>query len=75
MIEKGANWLPGVKRQFEAVCLDQLRRRSPDVLLATPESARAQLEVADQATKNGEKEKTLVEIRKVVSNYLQQSRR
>jgi hypothetical protein len=68
-------WAVAMQRHLETVALKELRRRSPDVLLATAESVRAQVDEAARSAENREKDETLAEIQKVVSDYVQRSRK
>jgi hypothetical protein len=74
-VKRMPKWAMAMQRHFETVALKELRRRSPDVLLATAPSARAQLDEAARSAKNIEKDETLAEIQKVVFDYMQQSRK
>lgn len=72
-LKQSPNWAAAVQRHIEAVALEQLRRSSPDVLLSTPECDRAQVDPTARPVECEGEEKTLEEIQKVVSVYLQKS--
>ncbi len=74
-LKQPPNWATAVQRHFECLALEELRRSSPDVLLSTPESARAQVDPSARPAKSDGVEETLAEIQKVVGDYLQKSGR
>jgi hypothetical protein len=69
------NWAAAMQRHLEMLQLEELRRRSPDVLLSTPESARAQVDPSPRPAKTDGDDGTLAEVQKVIGQYLQKSRR
>jgi hypothetical protein len=73
-LEQPPNWATAVQRHIETVALEELRRNSPDVLLSTPESARAQIDPNANPPTGGIVNDTLADIQKVVGDYLQKSR-
>ena len=73
--EQAPNWAMAIQRHLETVAQEELRRRSPDVLLATTKSARAQIDEAARSARSREKDETLAEIQKVVKDYVQQSKK
>jgi hypothetical protein len=74
-LKQPPSWATAVQRYIEMLSLEELRRRSPDVLLSTPESARAQVDPSPRQEKTGEAEETLAEIQKVIRDYLKKSGR
>ena len=73
-LKQPPNWATAVQRHLETVALEELRRRSPDVLLRTLESARGQIAPSAQPAQNEAVDETLADIQKVVGNYLQKFR-
>jgi hypothetical protein len=63
------NWLTAVQRHVETVALEELRRRSPDVLLSR-DCVRAQIDPTETRGKSEDVEKTMEDILRVVSGYL-----
>jgi hypothetical protein len=72
-LKQAPNWATAVQRHVETVALEELRRTSPDVLLSSSDSVRAQLDHATRG-ENGAVEETLEEIQKVVRDYMQNSK-
>jgi hypothetical protein len=62
------------QRHLESIALEQLRRRSPDVLLGGPDSARTQINPSPRTTDKDTIDETLADIQQVVGNYLQRFR-
>jgi hypothetical protein len=72
-LKQAPNWATAVQRQSELLALEQLRRSSPDVLLSTPQSARAQIDSSARVSNSDESEETLAEIQKVIGDYLRKT--
>jgi hypothetical protein len=67
------NWAGALQRHIEAVALEDLRRRSPDVMLASPESARSQLPPNTPLAGSKNVDKVFDDIRKIMNDYLRNS--
>lgn len=72
-LKQAPNWATAAQRQSELRALEQLRRNSPDVLLSTPQSARAQIDSSARISNSDEGEETFADIQKVIRDYLQKS--
>jgi hypothetical protein len=64
------NWAAAAQRQSEMLALEQLRRQSSDILLASPESARLQIGSGSKSNGKRGSDETLEEIQRVIGRYL-----
>ena len=72
-LKQAPNWATAMQRQSEVLALEQLRRSSPDILLSTPQSARAQINSSARVSTGDGEEDTLADIQNVIGKYLRKS--
>lgn len=71
-LKQTPTWASAVQRHVESLTLDELRRKSTDILLSSPGSLRKQFDRPPGVTKDVDEE-TLKDIQKIIADHLKKS--